>query len=104
MTRSTATPLSDDGSRSPASARLTPKVGSHSKCARIFAQRPWRWRTAMGSDESDDDEEVGYCKPPKWTRFTSGKSGNPKVRPRKSRAQQAAAIAEGATDDILRGE
>src|SRR5690606_10952076 len=59
--------------------------------------------TAMGFDESDDDE-VGYCKPPKWTRFTSGKSGNPKGRPRKPRAHQSLSTAESHTDDILRGE
>lgn len=57
----------------------------------------------MGFDESDDDE-VGYCKPPKWTRFTSGKSGNPKGRPRKPRQPQLRSTAESLTDDILRGE
>ncbi len=32
-----------------------------------------------------DDEEVGYGKPPKATRFKKGQSGNPKGRPRGSR-------------------
>ncbi len=32
-----------------------------------------------------DDEEVGYCRPPKATRFKKGQSGNPKGRPRGSR-------------------
>ena len=57
----------------------------------------------MGFDESDDDE-VGYCKPPKWTRFASGRSGNPKGRPRKPRAPQSVLTAESLTDNILRDE
>jgi hypothetical protein len=30
-----------------------------------------------------DDDEVGYKRPPKATRFQKGKSGNPKGRPKK---------------------
>jgi hypothetical protein len=30
----------------------------------------------------DHDEEVGYGKPPKKTRFKKGQSGNPKGRPK----------------------
>lgn len=37
------------------------------------------------SAPDDDDEAVGYGKPPKATRFRKGKSGNPKGRPRGSR-------------------
>lgn len=33
-------------------------------------------------DGDDDDYEVGYCKPPKRTRFQPGRSGNPKGRPK----------------------
>ncbi len=33
----------------------------------------------------DDDDEVGYCKPPKHTRFKPGQSGNPNGKPRGSR-------------------
>lgn len=33
----------------------------------------------------DDDDEVGYCKPPKQTRFKPGQSGNPNGKPRGSR-------------------
>lgn len=33
-----------------------------------------------------NDYEVGYRKPPRVTRFTKGKSGNPKGRPKKSRS------------------
>lgn len=31
---------------------------------------------------SEKDYEVGYCKPPKASRFKPGKSGNPKGRPK----------------------
>ena len=31
-----------------------------------------------------DNDEVGYCKPPKHTRFKKGQSGNPKGRPKGS--------------------
>jgi len=34
------------------------------------------------SRDAKDDYEVGYGKPPKCTRFTSGQSGNPKGRPK----------------------
>lgn len=34
---------------------------------------------------SGDDYEVGYGRPPKHTRFKSGKSGNPSGRPKGSR-------------------
>lgn len=30
----------------------------------------------------DDEERVGYCRPPKRTRFVKGRSGNPAGRPR----------------------
>jgi hypothetical protein len=32
--------------------------------------------------DNDDDERVGYCKPPKRTRFRPGQSGNPRGRSR----------------------
>ena len=32
----------------------------------------------------DDDAAVGYGKPPKWSQFKEGKSGNPDGRPRGS--------------------
>ena len=31
---------------------------------------------------ADDDDEIGYGKPPKHTRFKKGQSGNPKGRPK----------------------
>jgi hypothetical protein len=37
-----------------------------------------------GGDQGDDDE-VGYGRPPKRTRFQPGKSGNPKGRPKGSK-------------------
>jgi hypothetical protein len=37
-------------------------------------------------DPSDEEAcEVGYCKPPKHTRFKAGQSGNPRGRPRGAR-------------------
>jgi hypothetical protein len=37
------------------------------------------------SDDSDD-EKVGYCRPPKHTRFKPGQSGNPRGRPIKQKS------------------
>lgn len=36
--------------------------------------------------QPDQDEAVGYCRPPKHTRFKPGQSGNPQGRPRKKLA------------------
>ncbi len=36
-----------------------------------------------------DDDVVGYCKPPKHSRFKPGRSGNPRGRPRKNRSIEA---------------
>jgi hypothetical protein len=38
----------------------------------------------MSKDNTQDDYEVGYRKPPKNTQFQKGVSGNPKGRPKKS--------------------
>jgi hypothetical protein len=38
--------------------------------------------TSNGEPPSDDQEESGYRRPPKQTRFTKGQSGNPAGRPR----------------------
>lgn len=37
---------------------------------------------------SDDDDKIGYGKPPKHTRFQKGRSGNPLGRPKKAPLQQ----------------
>lgn len=39
---------------------------------------------------SDQDDDVGYKRPPRHSRFVKGKSGNPKGRPRKDRSSGAA--------------
>lgn len=47
-------------------------------------------------EEEDDDEEeyaVGYCNPPKHTRFKKGQSGNPMGRPKAS-ANQSESLAK----------
>jgi hypothetical protein len=36
-------------------------------------------------DDDDRDYEVGYCRPPKSTRFKKGKSGNSNGRPKSSK-------------------
>ena len=41
------------------------------------------------SDQSNDDYEVGYAKPPKSTRFKKGQSGNPKGRPKGAKGVKA---------------
>ena len=35
----------------------------------------------------NDEDEVGYCKPPKETRFRKGQSGNPAGRPKKKKPE-----------------
>lgn len=42
----------------------------------------------------DDDETVGYRRPPKHTRFKKGASGNPKGRAPKSRSLDAVMLRE----------
>lgn len=39
------------------------------------------------TDESEEDDLVGYGRPPSHSRFRKGRSGNPKGRPRGSRKQ-----------------
>lgn len=58
----------------------------------------------MCSDWEDDN--VGYGRPPRWTRFEKGRSGNPKGRPRKVKdsAPVTAPIAESPADRALRRE
>ena len=38
---------------------------------------------------AEDDDKVGYCRPPKHSRFKPGQSGNPRGRPRKNRSIEA---------------
>jgi hypothetical protein len=40
-------------------------------------------------DALSQEEEVGYSKPPKATRFQKGQSGNPKGRPRKKKEEKS---------------
>lgn len=51
---------------------------------------------------SADDDEVGYCKPPKKSRFKPGQSGNPLGRPRKNRDIQAMIKRELDTTVVLK--
>lgn len=52
----------------------------------------------------EDDEELGYRKPPKWTRFRKGQSGNPKGRPKKVREEQDKPPLDSEADRALRRE
>ena len=38
---------------------------------------------------AEDDDKVGYCRPPMHSRFKPGQSGNPRGRPRKNRSIEA---------------
>lgn len=58
----------------------------------------------MSSDWDDDD--IGYGKPPRWTRFEKGRSGNPKGRPKKIKDPEPAksVLIESEADRALRHE
>jgi hypothetical protein len=45
------------------------------------------------NEEEDDDNEVGYCRPPRHTRFKKGQSGNPKGRPKGITVERAKSLA-----------
>lgn len=49
-----------------------------------------------------DDDDVGYGRPPKWTRFKKGKSGNDKGRPKHKNAAPKPPPTESEQDDALR--
>jgi len=49
-----------------------------------------------------DDDSPGYGKPPPWTRFRKGQSGNPKGRPKKLSTTKAESIGQSSSDDVTR--
>ena len=53
-----------------------------------------------------DDDDVGYGRPPRWTRFEKGQSGNPKGRPKKQAAPKLTTdvLPESQADIALRRE
>ncbi len=51
----------------------------------------------------DDEEPIGYGRPPSWTRFKPGTSGNPRGRPRKA-APPSLHADDSPSDAILRAE
>lgn len=46
------------------------------------------------TDDPNDDDAVGYRRPPSHTRFRSGRSGNPSGRPKRQPGFRAALLAE----------
>lgn len=58
----------------------------------------------MSSDWEDDD--IGYGRPPRWTRFEKGRSGNPHGRPKKAKEPEPtkAVLIESQADRALRRE
>jgi hypothetical protein len=57
---------------------------------------------------SSDDDKLGYGKPPKWSQFRKGQSGNPKGRPKKTKNraadEQSEPIGQSEIDEALRKE
>lgn len=49
-----------------------------------------------------DDHAGGYGKPPKWSRFRPGQSGNPKGRPRKAKRDLDVSAADSEVNEIYR--
>ena len=59
----------------------------------------------MSDDDNDDGFEdiIGYARPPLWTQFKKGVSGNPKGRPKKTKPEPEK-MPGSALDDIRRAE
>lgn len=58
-----------------------------------------------GDDAWDENDRIGYGRPPTWSRFAKGRSGNPKGRPpRKKVAVTDMPAPSSQQDEILRAE
>jgi len=68
------------GDTQPAAFHSSPSCSSSHASGQNFHQR--EQEVAHGGEEPPSDDEVGYGKPPKRTRFRKGESGNPTGRPK----------------------
>jgi hypothetical protein len=55
----------------------------------------------MMEPRMDDDDDVGYCRPPKKSRFRAGQSGNPLGRPPKAKPNAGQSGTDTCDADVI---